>query len=202
MSVELIINEKENNNMNKEELIKEIENQIDENIDSNYCGGVLICREDLQKSNQLLTKIRRYLKSEDEYKRGANDAWELAVNAFQKSVSAGGHSGDKNEEIFGIRSLYYIARNFTGAEALDKFKEYEKKKKEEEEKIVVGDIVKHSDVMGCGCKTFIVTQISDTHISGIYRDNGDSCRFIYPNSLITKTGKHVDISGLLKDAEE
>ena len=134
----------------------------------------------------------------EEYNRGAEDAWGLARKiAIMPSV--GGYTTTELDDIFGSDYEPRIFESNSGLEALAKVEAYEKKKKEEAEKeIKVGDVVRHSDVIGCGPMTFIVSYMDNNEIKGLF-DNGSTCTFTYPNSHITKTGKHVDIQGMLDE---
>lgn len=125
-----------------------------------------------------------YCPSEKTYEEGLHDAWGLlrrlvANTNPSKLIDIG--------EFFGVSGIVDILDKYTPQEAFAKLKAYE-----EAQKIKVGDVVKNEDGY-----EYVVTNI--------YKDR-DSCRY---NGVTSegkwtgcyepiKTGKHIDIAGLLE----
>lgn len=181
--------------MTREELIRKIGERIDSNrrtINDEYRMAVM--KESLIEDVELLNCIKNYLQdSDDSHDQGMRDIWGL----WQKVHCEVGFNANLLEHIFGYEYLDTILERLSPGAALEKFKAYEQKKREEAEKPVVGDVVIHSNANDKGPMTFIVININDAEIKGL-RSTGETCSFIYPNSYIKKTGKHVDLEGLFE----
>ena len=131
--------------------------------------------------------------SNAEYQKGLNDAWECA-RKLSWTEKYGGY-GERRDEIFG-RTDFFDIFDCTPNEAIEKLKAYEKKQDDE---INVGDEVDWS-----GDK-FIVTRIFQPHNNAEECDGVDMDGCTYHDVLIsglTKTGRHVDITDMLKGALE
>lgn len=129
-------------------------------------------------------------KLEAEYQRGLNDAWEAARKV--------GHCKlwDDYTKDTGKPSVCAVAvlDRYTASEAIEKLKAYEEKQKAEDE-IKVGDEVKpyYSDIAG------VVTLVYGDTIYVLWRD-GSSTSIIKLKDL-RKTGRHFDISSILKEMQ-
>lgn len=127
------------------------------------------------------------------YADGLNDAWNLA----KKIVCAKEQGGMKLcecEDVFNTTYIADILAKHTYEEALAKIEAYEREKE-----IKVGDVVVHG-----ATKTkdvFVVTSIGNGMIRGV-KKNGVTNSFTFPNPYIKKTGKYIDIEGLLKQIGE
>ncbi len=123
-----------------------------------------------------------------EYNKGLEDAWELAKKIYDMKC-------DNIEEILGVRGGFYgVIDGLSCEEALAKIEAYEREKE-----IKVGDEVKHDIVERADM--FVVTSISKGMIRGVDK-NGVTHSFTFPNQYIKKTGKHIDIEGLLRQIGE
>lgn len=76
-----------------------------------------------------------------DYEEGLNEAWELARKIVLHNYNET-YSADEVLDIWGDNSYSVILKEYTGKEALERLREYEKKKKE---KIHVGDEIIHKN---------------------------------------------------------
>ena len=157
--------------------------------------GCYMCKTDL--SSYLVSNI--ICKDENieskAYEQGLADAWELAKKI---ALPYGGNefmidtmfSASELESIFGSRCYDEVLSKFTAEEALAKIEAYEREKG-----IKVGDVVRtREDGFNC-----IVTTICSENAYVMYDDG--SCGEWKVDELI-KTGKYIDIKGLLKQIGE
>ena len=121
--------------------------------------------------------------SDKTYEQGLADAWELAKKICHAPCD-GGYSMYETREIFGC--VTGVMRKFTAAEALAKIEAYEKEKE-----IKVGDVVK-SEISGYSA---VVTVINRDEAHVVFDDGSTGVRKI---NCLTKTGKHIEIEGILK----
>lgn len=115
----------------------------------------------------------------------AEEVWEIAKNLFDN------YSNAELDDIFGKGWSFQKLMELTPQEAKAKIEAWEQKRE-----INVGDEVRIKEDPGDEYK-FFVTDKDDFEISGFSGFNGSvfSCRDI---SLYEKTGRHIDIDGLLK----
>ena len=128
------------------------------------------------------------------YQKGLDDAWEAA----KKIVCDEELDWNTLLHIFNRGNFDGIFGDFSASEAIEKLKAYEEKQKAENE-INVGDEVDWS-----GDK-FIVTRIFQPYDKAEECDGVDMDGCTYHDVLIsglTKTGRHVDITDILKGALE
>ena len=128
------------------------------------------------------------------FNQGAEAAWELARKIILPQ-SQGGMNDEDYKEIFGSGfSEKYVIKNYTYSEAAAKVAEWEKAKEE----IKRGDIIRNKYDTS---SKFCVTDIGcDGHLYGVGRYG-----LIYSNQdpeYWEKTGRHIDIEGLLKQIGE
>ena len=76
-----------------------------------------------------------------DYEEGLNEAWEIARKIVLHNYNEA-YSADEVLDIWGDTSYFVILKEYTGKEALERLREYEKKKKE---KIHVGDEIIHKN---------------------------------------------------------
>ena len=173
--------------MTKEQVIKKCREAIDVN------------KSVRETTNNALSHAIGLLEKQDgEYERGLKDAWELAKKIVLP-VYNDGYTPIDLKEIFDSSSHNTIMYSLTPQEALAKVKEYEKKKEEEAAKPKLGDVVE-----------VYIPQI-DMRFRIVYICGGptglngfDECKNLvtfdwtqYYDHTVTKTGEHIDISGLL-----
>ena len=133
--------------------------------------------------------------SNAEYQKGLNDAWECARKLFSSMADSDIEKAFSTEWNNGG---FHALINLQPQEAIAKLKAYEEKQKAED-KIKVGDEVDWS-----GDK-FIVTRIFQPYDNAEECDGVDMDGCTYHDVLIsglTKTGRHVDITDMLKGALE
>ena len=125
---------------------------------------------------------------EQAFDRGCNEAWELArkIAVIPKD---GGYGGSKLIEIFNTALIDEIF-NLTYSEAAAKVAEWEKAKEE----IKVGDVFQDDDGNNA-----IVTSIKGNTIYYMWDDGDTRSGFAEDvKKHFTKTGRHIDIDGFLK----
>ena len=187
--------------MKHEKIIEKIKQTIDDNrIARIYGVGTSLTDDALRRSNDILAQARTIIKNtENDYERGCEDAWELA----RKIV------GDTNaytlgqlSDIFDNLLIEDIFDGHTYQEALAKVEAYEQKKKEEAEKPVVGDVVECVYKYDASRRfKGIVRDIEDDHIYIITKEYTHVTVLLKSEFDIKKTGKHVDIQGMLDAIE-
>ena len=137
-------------------------------------------KEDFEKSKKVNLNMGRLA--------GQNEAWELARKIYL-SEEEGGYSGAKLFEIFDKISIGNIYR-LTYSEAAAKVAEWEKAKEE----IKVGDIFQDNDGNNA-----IVTSIKGNTVYYMWDDGDTRSGFAEDvKKHFTKTGRHIDIDGFLK----
>jgi hypothetical protein len=120
---------------------------------------------------------------------GRNEVWELAKKLWHNDART-------NDDIYGIEYFIDIANEYTPQEALAKLETYEKEQEKARQKIMVGDIVALED----GTKGVVMDEDGVDNVA-IFTENG--CIEAWMNKkYITKTGKHIDIQGVLKQIGE
>ena len=112
------------------------------------------------------------------FNQGAEAAWELI-----RKIGNIQHYAD--EKIFGIDFIFDLVREYTYHEAAAKVAEWEKAKEE----IKVGDVVSHEEKYG------VVISEGTICFRG-FTDDGTP--FEWYKERCTKTGRHIDIDGFLK----
>lgn len=178
-----------------EQIIKEIDVAIMKNRVMRRCSTSDFDKDCFRENNDLLGRVRTILKSQKEYERGLNEAWELAKK-IGGMKGDGIYTCDELEKIFGYRDPADIADNYSYQEALTKVQAYEKKKEEEAAKPKLGDVVE-----------FYSNGTLDRRGVYLYDDGNEVLvlvnGFPTPQRLTTslwtlkKTGEHVDIQGML-----
>ena len=130
------------------------------------------------------------------YQKGLEDAWEAArkivhmpegdlLNIFTECYSA-------------VCTALQVLLKYDASEAIEKLKAYEEKKKQDDE-------IKVGDEVDCSGDSFIVTRIFQPYNKAEKCDGVDMDGCTYHDVLIsglTKTGRHVDITDMLKGALE
>lgn len=196
--------------MKHDKIIEAITNMITQNRTLRQCGYNGIVNASLSQNNDILARARTIIKkSEGEYERGLEDAWELANKLYNMNSI-------ERENILGVTSdgytpsyLSVVFRCFTPQQVIEKIAEYEKKKAEEEErkrleesKPKVGDVVKY-DAVG-GPRKGIILSVYKGGMNPSVRTYyildkiNKSPQFIRDDSFtIKKTGDYVDITGFL-----
>ena len=125
---------------------------------------------------------------EQAFDRGCNAAWELA-RKLVSDIYHGGYNSDELKEIFGYFLYQNIWEDNTYPEAAAKVAEWEKAKEE----IKVGDVVSREGLYG------VVKSVSDDWLNGI---TASGISFQWLKRKCTKTGRHIDIDGFLKQIGE
>ena len=129
------------------------------------------------------------------YEQGLNDAWELAKKVM---IRHGDYSGALSyiemQDIYDTRDFMDIM-NLSPQEALAKMKAYE------EAQIKVGDVVAWTDFAD---DTFngVVLDFKDNTDNEVVVFNENGCVDVWKIADCKKTGKHIDITDLLKQIGE
>ena len=137
-------------------------------------------KEDFEKSKRVNLNMGR--------RAGQNEAWEMArkIAVIPKD---GGYGGSKLIEIFNTALIDEIF-NLTYTEAAAKVAEWEKAKEE----IKVGDVFQDDDGNNA-----IVTSIKGNTVYYMWDDGNTRSGFAEDvKKHFTKTGRHIDIDGFLK----
>lgn len=161
-------------------------------------------RDYRRECNEVLNKVRSALLSQErsdkaDYERGANDAWELGFKVCE-FASRGGYSFCEILDIFEYKAINDVFSNYTGVEALNKVKAYEKKK-EEAKKPVVGDVVEllSKTALECIPHSGILLADNEKYYHVLNSLTGIPYEYLKQDYTITKTGKHFDIRGMLDE---
>ena len=117
------------------------------------------------------------------FNQGAEAAWELAKKFVL--YGKGCYSDEEVKKIFGFACGPTVLRNYTYKHAAAKVSEWEKAKEE----IKVGDVVSREGLYG------VVKSVSDDWLNGI---TASGISFQWLKRKCTKTGRHIDIDGFLK----
>lgn len=117
------------------------------------------------------------------FNKGAEAAWELARKIACQPIN-GGFKQSEFEEIFGDSYISDIFEGCTYQEAAFKVAAWEKAKE-----IKVGDVVSREGFYG------VVKSVSDDWLNGI---TSSGVNFQWLKCKCTKTGRHIDIDGFLK----
>lgn len=118
------------------------------------------------------------------YEDGLNEAWELAQKVAMLPAD-GGLKAENIREIFDVGALAEAFKRNTYTEAVTKIAAWEDSKQ-----IHVGDVVETS------CETGIVTNFASDWVTVLLSTGAALC---VPRENITKTGRHIDIAGLLAE---
>lgn len=122
------------------------------------------------------------------YEDGLREAWETARLIEMEKASGGLDIGDLTS-IFGTNITPYIFRDNTAQEAAAKIAEWEGK-----QKINVGDVV---ELVETGVKGFITRSDDDGEDLYVVWEDGKNGRFYKSRESLKKTGRTIDIAGLL-----
>ena len=180
--------------MNNEQLIKKIDERIQEN---RFVGRVytsITVRDALGRNNDILAQARSVIKnSEKEYKRGLEDAWALARKIVIPADN-GGYSVDQINYIFDDNDIANVFTNLqTYQDALSKVEEYDKKLK-------YGDVVEYiGKVSNDSYRGIFLSKDLDNDGVWILDTNLTCPQSINPELYtIKKIGKHVDLKKLFE----
>lgn len=170
----------------KEQILTEIQNAM--SLNKNY---VAQCNTALSDAMSLIMHEEKELQNrlEEEYKRGMNEAWEVAKEFCKISY-------DESMAIFDSDNVDEIIRKYTLVEIKDKMSSY--RTKENEENIVhVGDVVQDNND---STKAIILDYDYDTTLDNeqywmVFTENG--CVESWYENEFTKTGESVDLCSVL-----
>lgn len=172
-----------------EEVLKEIQDAITLNKTAKKKSNTaltnamsLIMRETKELQNRL----------DKEYKRGMNDAWEIARVVINMEDKEFDNIFDKN------LSARYVITNSNPFRVKEKISAYHKAQEDELNKIHVGDVVQH---IADATKAIILDNDSNTNLGMkkwmVFTENG--CVESWYEDDFTKTGESVDVcSALIK----
>ena len=185
--------------MTREELIKKINKRIDLNNDIMMNGGCCAHCGTLMNNNTSLQLIKTELQKQNDksYEQGMRDIWNLMQKIY---CEPGFNKYNKREEIFGWEYMSDILERLSPEVALEKLRDYEERKRVEAEKPVVGDVVEFD--ASCGPKTGVLLYENSTCYWVLEAAGECPQRLSKENFKIKKTGKHVDIQGMLDEIKE
>lgn len=168
----------------KEQILLEIQNAMTLNKDS-----IAKCNSALSDAKSLIIHEEKELQSrlEEEYKRGINDAWEVA-----REIHA---DYDEFTEIFGKEStIGYVIQNSNPLEVKEKIESY----REEKSKIHIGDVIQNNNnTKATVLDLNAVTSLEYENYWMVFTENG--CVESWCENDFTKTGESVDVcSALIK----
>ena len=155
------------------------------------CLPCYVLNDDLILSKQDIDKYTEPLAAYTEQARaeGQNEAWELA-RKIVSDIYHGGYNSDELKEIFGYFLYQNIWEDNTYPKAAAKVTEWEKAKEE----IKVGDIYRSN----VGNYFVIRTTDREEGVTKILFISSGEVTPDYIKSHCTKTGRHIDIDGFLK----
>lgn len=150
------------------------------------------CNTALSDATQLIIYMEKEIQNrlEEEYKRGMNDAWEIA-----REIHA---DYDEFTDIFGEEpTIGYVIQNSNPLEVKEKIELYREEKENKLNMIHVGDIVQDNND---NTKATILDHDHDTNLVGerywwVFTENG--CVESWCENEFTKTGESVDVCGAL-----
>lgn len=172
-----------------EEVLKEIQDAITLNKTAK------------KKSNTALTNAMSLIMHEtkelqnrldEEYKRGMNDAWEIARKLCKTSY-------DECSEIFGNSSVEHVIETYDPIAIKKRIASYREEKENELTKIHVGDVVQNNDdsTKATVLDYDVDTSLEDERYWMVFTENG--CVETWCENVFTKTGESVDVcSALIK----
>lgn len=172
----------------KEQILNEIQTAMTLNKDNvEKCNVALsdaqgfIMHEEKELQNRL----------DEEYRRGMNDAWEIAREVISME-------DEKFDNIFDeLLSPRYVITNNTPLQVQEKIIAYHKTKEKESNKVQVGDVVQDKNdgtkatILDCDAET----TIEDERYWMVFTENG--CVESWRENEFTKTGESVDVCGAL-----
>lgn len=172
----------------KEQILLEIQKAMTLNKDN-----IEKCNSALSDAKSLIMHETKEFQNrlDEEYKRGMNDAWEIAKEFCKIQF-------DESITIFGTDSVDQIIRKHTLFEIKDRISSHNAKKNEKN-KIHVGDVVQNNDD---DTKATILDNDHNTNLVGegywiVFTENG--CVESWYKDNFTKTGETVDVcSALIK----
>ena len=169
-----------------EEILEEIKLAIASNNDVKAK-----CNMALTNATQLILHMERELQNQlgEEYKRGMNDAWEIARELCNTDY-------DECNEIFGDTSVENVITTYSPSVAKEKIESHREEKENRLNKIHVGDVVQNSND---NTKATILDCDVDIHSDNkswlVFTENG--CVESWCENEFTKTGESVDVCNVL-----
>lgn len=140
-------------------------------------------KDEIKERLELIDELKQV-----EYNKGLNDAWEIVlkiIDMYTKSCEGafGTYSSKIREE--DRNQMFSIMKAFTPQEALAKLKAYE----EAQNEIKVGDVITYA---GENC---LVLDLKGDKVVVL---TGDCCVLEWHKCDVEKTGKHIELDGLLE----
>lgn len=166
-----------------EQIIKEIYDAMQVNKNTRAK-----CNTALSDAISLIQHTERVVQDQltEEYRRGINDAWEIARELCKTRY-------DECSEIFGDSSIEYVIKEFNPFRVKEKIESYRKEKGEKKkEEIIVGNIVIDK---GKGIKATVLELDHTDDSFCVYTQNGDIEYWLQDD--IENTGVFVDVNSAL-----
>lgn len=171
----------------KEQILEEIQSAMVLNRDLKVkCNIALSDAISLIQHNEKEMQERL----EKEYKRGVNDAWEIARDLCNTDY-------DECNKIFGNASVEPVIKTYTAYIVKEKIESYREEKENKLNKIHVGDVVQDNND---NTKATVLDLDTDTSLEDenywmVFTENG--CVETWCENVFTKTGESVDVCGVL-----
>ena len=136
---------------------------------------------------------------EDAYQQGLDDAWEAAKKLFSSMADS---DIDKAFPIEWNNGGFNALMNLQPQEAIEKLKAYEEKQKADDE-IKVGDEVERYIDGKFDSKGIYLNDVDekDDYWNCLFWTGACFVTLAYPKNQFKKTGKHYDISSILKEMQ-
>lgn len=171
----------------KEQILTEIQNAMTLNKDN-----VAKCNSALSDAKSLIMHEEKEMQNrlDEEYKRGIDDAWEIARIVINMEDEEFDNIFDKN------LSARYVITNGNPFPVKEKIAAYHKAQEDESNKIHVGDVVQH---IADATKATILDNDPNTNLGMkkwmVFTENG--CVESWYEDDFSKTGEFVDVCGAL-----
>lgn len=120
----------------------------------------------------------------EEYKRGMNDAWEIARELCKTGY-------EEYSEIFGDSSVEHVIKEFNPFRIKEKITNYREEKEKKEQVIIVNIVIDKSN----GIKATVLELDHTDNIFCVYTQNGNIEYWFQDD--IENTGEFVDVSNAL-----
>lgn len=165
----------------KEQILNEIQNAMTLNKDN-----VAKCNVALSDAKGFIMHEEKELQNrlEEEYKRGMNEAWEIARELCKTGY-------EECSEIFGDSSVETAIKNYTPKEVREKI-DFFRKEKEKKEEIAIGNIVID---MSREIKAVVLELDHTDNTFCVFTQNGDIEYWFHDD--VENTGEFVDINNIL-----
>lgn len=165
-----------------EQILNEIQNTMALNK-----NNVAKCNVALSDAKDFIMHEEKELQNrlEEEYKRGMNEAWEVARELCKTGY-------EECSEIFGDSSVETAIKNYTPKEVREKITSYKEEQEKKKEEIIVGSIVMDIDD---GQKAIVLDVDKSDNSFWVFTNEGNLECWLKNN--IENTGEFIDVTSAL-----